>query len=98
MNPEGLSLDQVMCTVEFMAKFHAIGSALLITKENIHNRLLWIFQGSELQKHETMNQQYPPPSLVIFFDSLIYKNYYIIITLLRKLEIMSLCCFVRANY
>jgi len=32
VNPEGLSLDQVMCTVEFMAKFHAIGSALLITK------------------------------------------------------------------
>jgi len=31
-DPEGLSLDQVMTTIKFMAQFHAIGSALLITK------------------------------------------------------------------
>lgn len=32
VDPEGLSLAQVQCTVKFMAKFHAIGSALLIKK------------------------------------------------------------------
>jgi len=29
MDPEGLSLDQVLCVVNFMANFHAIGSSLL---------------------------------------------------------------------
>jgi len=29
VDPEGLSLDQVLCVVNFMAKFHAIGSALI---------------------------------------------------------------------
>jgi len=29
IDPEGLSLDQVLCIVTFMAKFHAIGSALI---------------------------------------------------------------------
>ena len=32
MDPEGLSLDQVLCAVNFMAKFHAIGSALISKK------------------------------------------------------------------
>jgi len=29
VDPEGLSLEQVLCVVNFMAKFHAIGSALV---------------------------------------------------------------------
>lgn len=29
VDPEGLSLEQVMCVISFMAKFHAIGSSLL---------------------------------------------------------------------
>lgn len=37
MDPEGLSLDQVLCTVSFMAKFHAIGSALLMAKGKLLN-------------------------------------------------------------
>ena len=37
VDPEGLSLDQVLSTVKFMAKFHAIGSALLITKGKLLN-------------------------------------------------------------
>lgn len=32
IDPEGLSLDQVMCVVTFMAKFHATGSALITKK------------------------------------------------------------------
>jgi len=32
LDPEGLSLDQVLCAVSFMAKFHAIGSALISKK------------------------------------------------------------------
>jgi len=33
VDPEGLSLEQVLCVINFMAKFHAIGSAL-ITKSH----------------------------------------------------------------
>lgn len=32
VDPEGLSLDQVICAVNFMARFHAIGSALISKK------------------------------------------------------------------
>jgi len=32
VDPEGLSLEQVLCAVNFMAKFHAIGSALISKK------------------------------------------------------------------
>merc|ERR1712002_1296407 len=33
VDPEGLSLEQVLCVINFMAKFHAIGSAL-VTKNH----------------------------------------------------------------
>ena len=32
IDPEGLSLEQVLCVINFMAKFHAIGSAIISKK------------------------------------------------------------------
>jgi len=37
VDPDGLSLDQVMTTIKFMAKFHAMGSALLSKKGKLIN-------------------------------------------------------------
>jgi len=36
-DPEGLSLDQVLCIVTFMAKFHAVASSLLMTRGESSN-------------------------------------------------------------
>jgi len=53
VDPEGLSLSQVRCTVSLIAKFHAIGSAMLIKKgKDIKLRYPYL-----VKKMESSNEQ-----------------------------------------
>ena len=55
VDPEGLSLEQVLSTVNFMAKFHAIGSALWISKGKMLN-LRYPFLSSNVYSSPLMQE------------------------------------------
>eukprot|EP00092_Neocalanus_flemingeri_P050059 GFUD01057739.1.p1 GENE.GFUD01057739.1~~GFUD01057739.1.p1 ORF type:complete len:517 (-),score=103.95 GFUD01057739.1:128-1678(-) len=53
VNPQGLSLEQVLCVINFMAKFHAIGSAL-ITKSHKSMKLRYPYLLSNVYSSPLM--------------------------------------------